>query len=50
MDKSKIKEVMEELSRGSKNRPASARLKDIFEDIEIALLAGYLRGKRDVFP
>lgn len=39
MDKSRIKEVMEELSRGSKNRPATARLKDIYDDIEIALFA-----------
>jgi hypothetical protein len=39
MDKSRIKEVMEELSRGSKNRPATARLKDIYGDIEIALFA-----------
>lgn len=30
---------MEELSRGSKNRPATARLKDIYDDIEIALFA-----------
>jgi hypothetical protein len=39
MDKSRIKEVMEALSRGSRNRPATARLKDIYDDIEIALLA-----------
>jgi hypothetical protein len=37
MNNSKITKLMQELSQGSKNRPAGARLEDIFDDIEIAL-------------
>lgn len=43
MGKLKITEKMQELSQGSENRSAIARLRDIFEDIEIALSAGVKR-------
>lgn len=43
MGKLKITEKMQELSQGSENRSATARLRDIFEDIEIALTAGVKR-------
>lgn len=37
MDKFKITERMQKLSQGSENRPAISLIKDIFDDIEIAL-------------
>lgn len=43
MSKSNITEVMQELSQGSENRTAIARLREIFGDIEIALNAGVKR-------
>lgn len=43
MGKLKITEKMQELSQGSENRSAIARLRDIFDDIEIALSAGVKR-------
>ncbi|MHB1621037.1 MAG: hypothetical protein ACYCTY_13855 [Sulfuricella sp.] len=36
-------EVMQKLSQGSENRSAIARIRDIFDDIEIALSAGVKR-------
>jgi hypothetical protein len=43
MAKLKITEVMQELSQGSENRSAIARLREIFGDIEVALNAGVKR-------
>lgn len=43
MGKEKIKEVMQALSEGSANRTAIGRIRDIFDDIEIALSAGVKR-------
>ena len=43
MSKSKITEVMQTLSQGSANRSAIARIREIFDDIEVALKAGVKR-------
>jgi hypothetical protein len=43
MGKSKITEVMHELSQGGENRKAIARIREIFADIDIAIKAGVKR-------